>query len=205
MTTSAPVVWEWTVVPLRPGNKALVIDVAANLLVGPQKELVQLQTLSEEIRINVGMFRWLASTFSGPLGVAIGLAAMIAAGLGALNYLRPGSVARGAAVLVAGDKMPPGSRSKLRATILAGFDHESLDQVLRDNDMLRPEVETGSFAKRVDSVIEVARQQGWLIELCDALAAARSGNAPVSSAILAVRRSLTDQATRAIQPAVTSG
>ena len=71
--------------------------------------------------------------------------------------------------------------------------------------MLRPEVETGSFAKRVDSLIEVARQQGWLIELCDALAAERSRNAAVSSAIQAVRQSLTDQATRATQPAVTSG
>ena len=36
-----PVVWEWEVVPLRHGKKSLVIDVAANLLVGPQKELVQ--------------------------------------------------------------------------------------------------------------------------------------------------------------------
>ena len=172
---------------------------------GPQKELVQLQTISEEIQINVELVRWITSTFYGLPGIALGLAAIVVAGIGALNYLRPGSIARGAAVLVAGDTMPRGSRSKLRAAILAGFDHESLDRVLADNDMLRPEVETGSFAKRVDSLIEVARQQGWLIELCDVLAAARSGNAPVSSAILAVRQSLTDQATRATQPAVTSG
>ena len=205
VTTSSPVVWEWTVVPLRHGKKSLVIDVSANLLVGPQKELVQLQTLSEEIQINVGIVRWIASTFFGLPGIALGLAAMIVVGLGALNYLRPVSIARDAAVLVAGDTMPAGARSKLRAAILDGFDHESLDQVLRDNDMLRPEVETGSFAKRVDSLIEVARQQGWLIELCDALAAERSRNAAVSSAIQAVRQSLTDQATRATQPVVTSG
>ena len=71
--------------------------------------------------------------------------------------------------------------------------------------MLSPDIGTGSLRKRVDSLIEVARQQGWLIELCDALATARSRNVPVSSAILAVRQSLMDQATRATQPAVTSG
>ena len=206
VTTSSPVVWEWTVVPLRHGKKSLVIDVSANLLVGPQKELVQLQTLSEEIQINVGIVRWITSTFFGLPGIALGLAAMIVVGLGALNYLRPGSVARGAAVLVAGDTMPAGgARSKLRAAILAGFDHDSLDQFLGDNNMLSPDIGTGSLRKRVDSLIEVARQQGWLIELCDALATARSRNVPVSSAILAVRQSLMDQLTRATQPAVTSG
>ena len=106
MTTIAPVVWEWEVVPLRHGKKSLVIDVSANLLVGPQKELVQLQTLSEEIQINVGIVRWITSTFFGLPGIALGIAAIFVAGLGALNYLRPGSVARGAAVLVAGDTMP---------------------------------------------------------------------------------------------------
>ena len=200
VTTSAPVVWEWEVVPLRHGKKSLVIDVSANLLVGPQKELVQLKTLSEEIQINVGLVRWITSTFYGLPGIALGLAAMLVVGLGALNYLRPGSVARGAAVLVAGDTMPAGARSKLRAAILAGFDHDFLDQFLGDNNMLSPDIGTGSLRKRVDSLIEVARQQGWVIELCDALAAARSRNVPVSSAILAVRQSLMDQATRATQP-----
>ena len=65
--------------------------------------------------------------------------------------------------------MPPGARSNLRAAILAGFDHESLDQVLRDKEMPSHDVvDTGSLARRVDSLIEVARQQGWLIKLCDA-------------------------------------
>jgi hypothetical protein len=59
-------------------------------------------------------------------------------------------------VLRAGFTMPPGSRPKLRAAILAGFDLESLDQVLRDNEMLSPDIEIGSLSKRVDSLIEVA-------------------------------------------------
>ena len=129
VTPIAPVVWEWTVVPLRSGNKALVIEVAANLQLGSQKELVQLQTLSEEIQINVGIVRWITSTFFGLPGTALGIAAIFVAGLGALNYLRPGSVARGVAVLVAGDTMPVGARSKLRKAILDSFDHEFLDRV----------------------------------------------------------------------------
>ena len=96
-------------------------------------------------------------------------------------------------VSVARGTMPRGSRVKLRNAILESFDLVSLDRVLRDNDMLHPNIATGpDFEARVDSLIEVARQQGWLIELCDALAAARSGNAPVRSAILAVRQSLPD-------------
>jgi Effector-associated domain 1 len=200
VTTNAPVVWEWEVVPLRHGKKSLVIDVSANLLVGPHKELVQLQTLSEEIQINVGIVRWILSTFSGLPGIAFGIAAIFVIGLGALNYLRPGSVGGVARVaeLIAGDEMPPGARSNLRAAILAGFDHESLDQVLRDKEMPSHDVvDTGSFARRVDSLIEVARQQGWLIKLCDALAEARSRNADVASPILAVRRQLADQETQA--------
>ena len=200
--TSASVVWEWTVVPRRPGNKALIFDFdfgpagdyerlrRLGTLTG--HELSWLQTFpSEEIRIRVGVLRWVASTFSGHLGIALGLVGlvMIIAGLSALIYLRPGSVAE-----VLWGQMPPGSRPKLRAAILSGFDHVSLDQVLRDNDMNHASIATGpDFEEHVDSLIEVARQQGWLNKLCDVLAAARSGNPDVSSAILAVRKSLTDR------------
>ena len=44
----------------------------------------------------------------------------------------------------------------------------------------------------MNSLIDVARQEGSLIELCGVLAAERAGNEPVSSAILAVRRWLID-------------
>ena len=84
-------------------------------------------------------------------------------------------------------------RSKLREAILAGFNPASLDEVLRDNDMLASNVAIGpDFAARVNSLIDVARQEGWLVELCGVLAAARAGNEPVSSAILAVQRWLID-------------
>lgn len=80
-------------------------------------------------------------------------------------------------------------RFKLREAILAGFNPAALDEVLTDNDMLRPNIAIGpDFATRVNSLTEVAHQEGWLIELCDVLAAARSGNEAVRSKIVAVQK-----------------
>jgi uncharacterized membrane protein YhaH (DUF805 family) len=85
-------------------------------------------------------------------------------------------------------------RAKLRAAILAGFNPAALDEILRDNDMFRHNVASGpDFVTRVNSLIDVSRQEGWLVELCGILAAARSGNQPVSSAILEVQRWLIAQ------------
>lgn len=95
--------------------------------------------------------------------------------------------------------MPGGSldgrtRSKLREAILAGFNPVALDETLRDNDMFRHNIATGpDFLTRVNSLIDVAHQEGWLAELCDALAAARARNQEVSSAIRAVRESLIEK------------
>ncbi len=85
-------------------------------------------------------------------------------------------------------------RSKLREAIVAGFNPAALDEVLTDNDMLRSNIAIGpDFATRVNSLIDVAHQEGWLIELCDVLAAARSGNEAVRSKIVAVRKWLIEQ------------
>ena len=84
-------------------------------------------------------------------------------------------------------------RSKLREAILAGFNPASLDEVLRDNDMLASNVAIGpDFATRVNSLIDVARQEGWLIELCGVLAEARPDNQRVNSAIVAAQKWLID-------------
>jgi len=84
--------------------------------------------------------------------------------------------------------------AKLREAILAGFDSASLNQVLRDNDMLRANIAIGpDFATRVNSLIDVARQEGWLIELCSVLAEARAGNQRVNSEIVAVQKWLKDR------------
>ena len=85
-------------------------------------------------------------------------------------------------------------RSRLREAILAGFNPASLDEVLRDNDMLAVNVAIGpDFATRVSSLIDVARQEGWLIELCGALAEARPDNQRVNSTIVSVQAWLMDQ------------
>jgi len=85
-------------------------------------------------------------------------------------------------------------RAKLREAILAGFSPAALDETLRDNDMFRHNIASGpDFATHVNSLIDVADQESWLIELCGVLAAARSRNKPVSSAILSVQKWLTEQ------------
>jgi hypothetical protein len=90
-----------------------------------------------------------------------------------------------------------GARSKLRNAILTGFNPASLGETLKDNDMLRPNIAHGpDFNSQVNSLIDVAREEGWLIELCSVLAAARLQNEPVRSAIIAVQKSLVDQAIR---------
>ena len=205
-TSSAPVIWEWTVVPLRPGTKALVIDVAATLVMGSQRETVQIQTLSEEIRIKVGLLRWVTSTLSGPLGIVLGLAVLVIGGLGTFYVVRSrtgpgyaeGNAARFSGVGLLGATREGSARAKLRKAILTGFNPASLDETLRDNEMLGPNIALGpDFKTRVNSLIDTAREEGWVIELCDVLAAARAGNEPVASAIRDVQKWLVDERNKA--------
>lgn len=85
-------------------------------------------------------------------------------------------------------------RARLCEAILAGFNPVSLDLVLRENDMFRPNVALGpDFTTRVHSLIDVAHEEGWLIELCGVLADARAGNPRVNSALVAVQKWLIDQ------------
>ena len=85
-------------------------------------------------------------------------------------------------------------RARLREAILAGFNSASLDLVLQEHDMLRPNVALGpDFTTRVNSLIDVARQEGWLIELCGVLADARAGNQQVNSVFVAVQKWLMEQ------------
>ena len=55
-TTAAPVDWEWKVTPKSGGKKKLVVEVAANIIAGPDKNKVQITTLSEPLIIEVSAF-----------------------------------------------------------------------------------------------------------------------------------------------------
>ena len=100
-------------------------------------------------------------------------------------------------------------RARLCEAILAGFNPVSLDLVLRENDMLRPNVALGpDFTTRVHSLIDVAHEEGWLIELCGVLAEARPDNQRVNSAIVAAQKWLidhrgSDEVDHEFQPVVT--
>lgn len=86
VTSSAPVVWDWTVNPRSSGKKSIVIDVDADIILPGRKEHVLLRTLNEEIQINVGVFHLVAAAFASLWGYALGLATMIIALLSIHHY-----------------------------------------------------------------------------------------------------------------------
>jgi hypothetical protein len=88
VTSLNPVVWEWSVPPLKPGNKTIFIDVAANLILGTQQEHVQLKTLDERIEIRVSILHFILAAVTSLWGVALGIATMIIAILGVVHYSR---------------------------------------------------------------------------------------------------------------------
>ena len=82
-------------------------------------------------------------------------------------------------------------RSKLREAILTGFDFASVDDILRDNDLPRNKIAIGpDLTTRVNSLIDVSDQEGWLTKLCALLAVERAGNAGVHDAITDVLQRL---------------
>ena len=56
-TLSQPVEWEWNVKPTAAGNKTLTVEVAGNIIIGPEKHRVQIITLHKPIEIHVTMFQ----------------------------------------------------------------------------------------------------------------------------------------------------
>jgi hypothetical protein len=78
-------------------------------------------------------------------------------------------------------------RSKLREAIMASFDVAGLDTVLRDNDFPLNNIAIGpDFATRVNSLIDNADREGWLLRLCTILAAERIGNEAVHPVFIEV-------------------
>jgi hypothetical protein len=88
-------------------------------------------------------------------------------------------------------------RADLRDAVSRGFTRETLDEVLRDNNLYSNDVSQDSvFNNRISSLIDVFFREGRLIELCGALAAARVNNEPLHAVIIRVQQWLMDQERR---------
>ena len=86
-------------------------------------------------------------------------------------------------------KLDGRQRAYLREAISRGFDHDSLDEVLRDNNLYDDDVSQDStFSNRINSLIDVFFMKGRLIELCGVLAAERQQNKTVHEAIISVQQ-----------------
>ena len=85
-------------------------------------------------------------------------------------------------------------RALLRDAISRAFARETLDEVLRDNNLYSNDVSQDQvFNNRISSLIDVFFREGRLIELCGVLAIARVSNEPVHAAIVGVQKWLIDQ------------
>lgn len=92
-TSISPTTWEWTVTPEKSGDKTLIIEVNAQLVIGAEKNRVQLRTIYETIRVQVHFFHRVAGLFApvwtfvtSLFGFAVSLATLAIGILGILHY-----------------------------------------------------------------------------------------------------------------------
>lgn len=76
-TFSLPVEWNWKVKPTSVGTKYLTIQVDANIVVGSDKNHVQLTTLHEPIEIYVSLFQRVGTYFAGATGAIAAVGALV--------------------------------------------------------------------------------------------------------------------------------
>jgi hypothetical protein len=95
ITSITPTTWEWSVTPEQAGNKTLIIEVNAQLVIGPDKSRVQLRTIYETIRVDVRFSHHLSSLWqsvrdfiASVYGILLGLGTITIAVLGILHYRR---------------------------------------------------------------------------------------------------------------------
>jgi len=85
-------------------------------------------------------------------------------------------------------------RADLRDAISRAFSRETLDEVLRDNNLYSNDVSQDPvFNNRISSLIDVFFGEGRLIELCGVLAIARISNESVHAVIVRVQKWLIEQ------------
>jgi hypothetical protein len=91
-TSLQPTTWEWTITPEKSGEKSLIIEVNAQLVLGTDRSRVQLRTIYETIHVQVHFGHWLLSFFiwfvTSIYGLFVGLATIAIGGLGTLHYIR---------------------------------------------------------------------------------------------------------------------
>ena len=87
-TLAEPVFWEWTVTPQTGGKKILVLEVVANIQVGPERHRVQINTLREPIEVTVSNFHRIKTYVADANGFVIAAGATIPA-LGVIVGLVP--------------------------------------------------------------------------------------------------------------------
>ena len=79
-TSLAPLEWQWSVTPLKTGDKELIIDVSADLVIDKEKTQVTLKVLREPIEIRVDPYRWMKAVV-GEVSTIIALFAAAVSGL----------------------------------------------------------------------------------------------------------------------------
>ena len=85
-------------------------------------------------------------------------------------------------------------RADLRDAIARAFSRQTLDEVLRDNNLYSNDVSQDPvFNNRISSLIDVFFGEGRLIELCGVLAIARISNEPIHAVIVRVQKWLIEQ------------
>lgn len=90
-TLSHPVEWEWKVKPTSAGTKSVTIDVAANILIGSDKNRVQITTLHESIEIQVTILQRLkayVASVNGAIAAAAALGTSLAGLFGFVPKVR---------------------------------------------------------------------------------------------------------------------
>jgi len=77
-TSERAVEWNWKLTPTSTGTKTITIEVAANILMSPEKQRVQIDTLRETIEIQVTVFQRVKSYLADASGAIIAIAALVA-------------------------------------------------------------------------------------------------------------------------------
>jgi small basic protein len=91
-TSFQPTTWEWTITPEKSGEKSLIIEVNAQLVLGTERNRVQLRTIYETIHVQVHFGHMVLASLlwfvTSIYGLLVGLATLAIGGLGIYQLLQ---------------------------------------------------------------------------------------------------------------------